>query len=402
MAKKAQTTLSIVHAGRRDWPHIVLWTSFLLALPIAFVALLEGTGPSDAEAFDDDCEGVSALTCFVNVSILVWASALIVRRKILPLWWPHTSAAMPAHKAAKAVGYAVKTLFRLAALILLLILLQYWSFDGLRMGGGPVFQDEHNTLLFNRTEALPRSYCQGEHGLARRMWHSSKMFFMAVMVWELSFLPSSSWDMWLHHLGLVLGVAFSTDHRLRQLISGPNAPGQKDGPTVRGEALDGFAYILMLGTAFMFVKELTVLFFQHRKVSKEGQQYHDLMCAAIVHVVGQAAFYLVLPAVYVGVAMQRGSLGAASGLLVGLLVVLNVLEAYIFSVTLKVMHAKRKKAKLTRHRREELRAAGHMARNSTPIADRSAVRDTVSVSDSDTAQRATFGRAGMAPLLDTA
>ena len=38
----------------------------------------------------------------------------------------------------------------------------------------------------------------GEHGVARRLWHLCKMEFLTIMVWELSFLPSSSWDMWLH------------------------------------------------------------------------------------------------------------------------------------------------------------------------------------------------------------
>lgn len=333
MTRHAQIALASVHAGQRDWCKVALWTMVLLALPLAFVGALEATGPSDANDYADDCESVSALTCFANVTILVWVCALLVRRKLLPVWWPRTHAAMAAAKRDKSTGYAIKTLFRFVVLGMLMYLLQYWSFDGLRMGGGPIYGGvSANVSAEDAIEA--HEYCSGAHGVARRLWHSSKIFFLTIMVWELSFLPSSPWDMWLHHIGLILGVAFSTDHSLREIISGDDP----DGPTERGEALDGFAYVLMLGTAFMFLKELLVLFFQHRKSSDEAQQYRDLSAAAIVHVVGQAAFYCLLPAVYLAVSLRRGHLPwGTGGLLIALLVVLNVLEAYIFSVTLKVM-----------------------------------------------------------------
>ena len=40
--------------------------------------------------------------------------------------------------------------------------------------------------------------------------------FVSVMVWEITLLPSLRWDTWLHHLFLILGVTFATDHNLRQ------------------------------------------------------------------------------------------------------------------------------------------------------------------------------------------
>jgi len=233
-------------------------------------------------------------------------------------------------------------------LVLLLCLLPYWSFErGLRMGGGPVVP---NANASGPLAALPitavgaHDYCIGEHGIARRLWHSSKMFFMAIMCWELSFLPGSSWDVWAHHIGLILGVAISTDHRLREVLSGGV---RVDAPTEAGESLDGFAYVLMLGTAFMFAKELLVLLFQHRKLSKTREQASDLLAAAVVHVLGQAAFYLVLPATYLFATLSAGHLPLrpSGAVLAALLFVLNVLEAYIFSITLKVMRIKRRKAR---------------------------------------------------------
>ena len=127
-------------------------------------------------------------------------------------------------------------------------------------------------------------------------------------------------------------------------------------PTTQGEALDGFAYVLILGTAFMFAKELLVLIFQHRCIcithaytcihmhtynpnhdhnpnpnpnpnpkpqtrnltlthththrrsSKDSRQYRDLQYAALVHVIGQSAFYAAMPAIYLGVSLTRGHL----------------------------------------------------------------------------------------------
>ena len=373
MVQNAQAALESVHVGRRKWSHVAVWTGVLLALPLAFVATLELTGESDAADFVDDCEGVSGLTCFVNVSILVWLCALVVRRKLLPVWWPRTHAALPTAKRDKAVGYAIKTLFRFVALVMLLYLWQYWSLsEGLRMGGGPVFVSSAPTASATPPTTPPPTppatpaYCTGTHGAARRLWHSSKIFFLTVMVWELSFLPSSPWDMWLHHIGLILGVAFSTDHSLRQLVSGASAAG----PTAAGEALDGFAYLLMLGTAFMFLKELLVLAFQHRKASNVSAQSADLWWAAAVHLLGQATFYLTLPAVYLGFSLSRGRMPWRSGaLLITLLLVLNLLEAYIFSVTLKVMLAKRAKARAAAARarlREHQGAAAMVSASTAP------------------------------------
>ena len=129
----------------------------------------------------------------------------------------------------------------------------------------------------------------------------------------------------------------------------PEPPPELAPPTESGEALDGFAWVLMLGTAFMFAKELTVLFFQHRKPLQPHKQARDLQAAAVVHVLNQLAFYMVLPTVFLVVAAMRGHLRALNVALLGtLLFVMNILEIYIFKVTFSVMQAKQKKARADR------------------------------------------------------
>ena len=61
----------------------------------------------------------------------------------------------------------------------------------------------------------------------------------------------------------------------------------------RIDALQGYAFIIMYGTAFMFIKEGIVLMFQHLKQSYLRKQSYFLMAAAFVHVVGQLTFYIV-------------------------------------------------------------------------------------------------------------
>lgn len=346
--KASQSALHRIHdLGRhaRDLRVVVLWTTVLLLLPTMFALGLEASNGSDD--FTSDCEGVTGLTCFINVSVMVWLCALICRRKLLPALWPRTHSVMLPGKRDKSIGYAVKTLFRFVVMVQLLYLARYWSFDGLRMGGGKVYPSSGGTGEWSTGE-WSTSYCVGEHGVARRLWHLCKMEFLAIMVWELSFLPTSSWDMWLHHVGLILGVAFSTDHNLRRAVAGGTSDGD-DGPTESGEALDGFAWVLMLGTAFMFAKELTVLFFHHRKPLQPHKQARDLQLAAALHVLNQTAFYMVLPTAFLVLAAMRGHLRALSVALLGaLLVVINILEIYIFKVTFVVMSAKKKKARADR------------------------------------------------------
>jgi len=220
-------------------------------------------------------------------------------------------------------------------LVLLLSLAPHWSFEGgLRLG----------------VDEASGNACLGEHGTSRRLWHSSKMFFLVIMVWELCFMPWMSWDVWLHHITVIAGVVISTDPHLSALLSGgggDSGGGQAPphAPTRAKEILDGYAYVIMVGTAFMFAKELMVLVFQHRKRSAYAQQSTDLLLATAIHLVGQSVFYLAWPTAYVALALAAGRMGAPQGgLLSTLLVALNVLEAYIFSVTFKVMLAKRKKA----------------------------------------------------------
>ena len=119
--------------------------------------------------------------------------------------------------------------------------------------------------------------------------------------------------------------------------------------------LQGFAFIIMYGTAFMFVKEGLVLMFQHLKQSYLRKQAHLLLAAAVVHVVGQLAFYLLWPLIYLAAAIGRGRMPWAPHgvILVCIIVLLNLLEGYILYVTVKVMGIKGKKAQAISQKRRE-------------------------------------------------
>ena len=146
----------------------------------------------DVAAVARDCEGASSMSIFVAVMILIWGSAQLCRLKLLPAVWPRTHTIMTANKKDKAVGYAIKTSVRFLVLVNLTCLMGYLSFDGLAFPIGV------NATTGQLDE------CSGHKGYLRRLWHSSRMFFLAIMCWELSLMPMLAWDMWLHRVHAAL------------------------------------------------------------------------------------------------------------------------------------------------------------------------------------------------------
>merc|ERR1712176_1439494 len=119
--------------------------------------------------------------------------------------------------------------------------------------------------------------------------------------------------------------------------------------------MDGFAFILMYGTAFMFAKELSVLLFQFERQSSLRKQARDLLMAVSIHIIGQGSCYVVLPIVYVIVSYSRGNLPLFSLCFFSLLIVImKCLEGYVFSITWKVLMSRYKKLdKLKKDRRKK-------------------------------------------------
>lgn len=355
MAVEAQQVLSELKDSRREWPRMAAWTLVLLAVPMLAFALMETSarhaptcgGHCQSISFLQDCQAVSPMTSFVFLTTLLWLCAFIVRHKVLPAYWPRMNSAMAASLRERSVASFMKAFVRFCVLVHLLYLVQYWSISlGLRMGGAA-------TPLTNHTD-----YCAGEHGTARRLWHSAKGNFVSVMVWEITLLPSLRWDTWLHHLFLILGVTFATDHNLRQAYTYGSSAASVDaaGPSSTGETLDGFAFVLMFGASCMAFKEFIVLLFQHRKRLYDGKQYTDLLAACIVHATVQVVFYLGLPAVYIIVSVANGSMAGLVGVLLStLVIIINVLSLYIFGLTFGVMLHKRSAARATQKRRGDLR-----------------------------------------------
>merc|ERR1712228_690053 len=75
----------------------------------------------------------------------------------------------------------------------------------------------------------------GNDAAAMRSWTFARDAMMAVMVWELAFIPGLPLDAWLHHLFVILGVAMGSDPQLL----GSRAPVQP--------LIDGISFFLVLG-----------------------------------------------------------------------------------------------------------------------------------------------------------
>ena len=113
--------------------------------------------------------------------------------------------------------------------------------------------------------------------------------------------------------------------------------------TVSFSAMNGVAMIIIYGTAFVGLKELSILVFQHCTAREMAYQFVCLRWACIIHVVNQALFYLVLPVLYI--ASQVSKLSTARLVVLSVTIFfLNALELYIGKVTWAVMRSRQRKA----------------------------------------------------------
>ena len=94
---------------------------------------------------------------------------------------------------------------------------------------------------------------------------------------------------------------------------------------------------------------------QQLKSSYLRRQSYFLAAAAVVHVVGQLAFYLIWPILYLSETISRDRMpGYPHGLILfTILGLLNLLEGYILYVTIKVMSIKSKKADVAGERKRK-------------------------------------------------
>lgn len=165
--------------------------------------------------------------------------------------------------------------------------------------------------------------------VALRAWTFARDDMMAVMVWELAFIPELPADAWLHHLFVILGVVIGSDGQL--LAS--RAPVQ---PLV-----DGIALFLVLGAALAALVEAAVLMY-HLSHASPSAQARWMVRSIVAQAAIVLVFFVALPGLVALMHLHELE-GLAFGLL-ALLAFLAAVEVKMIVVKWAIVKSARRKA----------------------------------------------------------
>jgi len=186
-------------------------------------------------------------------------------------------------KKRKLVGFVVKITVRISCLVQLLVLVV----PHFNMSSGLFAQFNVKTANRELVEDKIVTTC-AESGMtlrdaaAMRAWTFTRDDMMAVMVWELAFIPELPADAWAHHIFVILGVALGSDPQ----ILGSNASLQP--------IIDGNAFFLVLGAALAAGVESAVLMY-HLSAPDASKQASWMIRSIAVQTTLVLVLFLALP-----------------------------------------------------------------------------------------------------------
>jgi hypothetical protein len=165
--------------------------------------------------------------------------------------------------------------------------------------------------------------------VALRAWTFTRDDMMAVMAWELAFIPDLPLDAWLHHLFVILGVAIGSDP---QVLGGNSA---------LQPLIDGVSFFLVLGAAFAALVEAAVLMY-HFSAPKAAQQAKWMIVSMAIQALLVVVFFVVLPVTVVLIHLDDFG-GLAIGFIL-VLIFLAAVEVKMLIVKWAIVKSARRKA----------------------------------------------------------
>lgn len=306
---------------------LILW------LPTLVVGFKDYVYETDLSAVQlhDACLGSAMQTVFVFCLLEVLIAALLLKNLVVPSFFSARRwVSFDEPKRKKLVGLVIKGTVRASCAAQILVLVSpYFSMDS---GLFP----QLNVKKANRDLVQDRvtTSCE-EAGLtlfdaaAVRAWVFARDSMMAVMVWELAFIPELQMDVWLHHLFIILGVTLGSDPQILGAI------------TELQPFIDGVAFLLVLGATLMALQELGVLMY-HASAPDAHAQAAWMAASAWAQGLVVAVFFVGLP---VRLVMQhRRVFGPLSLAVLLVLAFLAVLELKMILVKRSIVAHARKKA----------------------------------------------------------
>lgn len=268
-------------------PAIAGLVALLILLKPAIVVFFPGfiyTSDLESVLLMDGCIGCTTQTVFVFCLLEILVSVVLLKSYVLPWFFGvERWKSYDELKRQKMVGFFVKIIVRVGCLVQILALVTpYFSIsDGL-------FEKYNMKRAYQHLVNERTATTCGEAGMdiaaavALRAWTFTRDDMMAVMAWELAFIPDLPLDAWLHHLFVILGVAIGSD------------PQVLGGNTKLQPLIDAVSFFLVLGAAFAALVEAAVLMY-HFSAPKAEKQAKWMIVSMAIQAVLILAFFVVLP-----------------------------------------------------------------------------------------------------------
>jgi len=279
----------------------------------------------------DGCIAVTTQTVFVFCLLEIFVACVLLKSHVLP--WLFGEARWGVYdelKRQKMVGCIIKIIVRVGCFVQILALVAPWFslHDGLFSQFN--VKKAYQKLVKDRVVMTCAEADMDVRGaVALRAWTFSRDDMMAVMAWELAFIPGLPVDAWLHHLFVILGVVIGSD----PLILGKNATLQP--------LIDALAFFLVLGASLAALVEGAVLMY-HFAAPHAAIQARWMIISMAIQAFLVAIFFVALPMSVV--LMHADDLG---GLAIGFVVVivfLAAVEVKMLVVKRSIIKSARKKA----------------------------------------------------------
>lgn len=210
----------------------------------------------------------------------------------------------------KMIGFFVKILVRAACAVQILMLVTpCFSF---REGLFSEFNVNAANIKLRRDHTL--TTCKEarmtlQNAASLRAWALVRDCMMAVMMWELAFIPELPADAWLHHILVILGVAVGGD------------PMQQTSDAEVQPVIDGVALFLVLGASLAAAFEGPVLMY-HLVAPDATRQARWMLRSILLQAALVIILFITLPAV-----LLSSHTGALGGMVFSVLALLAFLVA---------------------------------------------------------------------------
>ena len=276
------------------------------------------------------CIGRSTLTVFLFCLLEILIAGVLFNKTVVPAMFGVENWKTFDHlKRRKLVGFCVKIIVRASCFFQLAILVAPQVDFEKGLFGSFNIKESNMALETNRTAIL----CN-EAGMtitdtvAMRAWIFSGCDIMAVMVWELAYIPEVPIEAWLHHLFVIIGICLGTDRHVMAK--------QENVQTF----IDSFGFFLILGGAAAGLVECCVLKY-HLNNKNPKLQAIWMKISILIQSIMVIVLFIAFPVVVVMKNLSRFG-GVAGAYIAPILILVTIEGKMILVKTSIVKHAEKK------------------------------------------------------------